>query len=608
MSHDEVFALLDDASPDLADARSRLYSGHAATLTCADAAGWPRLLEDLAQALRRGLYAVPLLSYELGERLAGIGARPIDAPLAQVLLFRQCDKLAPAQVQAWLDTRTPSGSTAGIAGIEASVDAEAFARALGRIHEYIAAGDTYQVNYTYRLRFDAFGPLAALYARLRARQPVPYGALVALPGGGALVSMSPELFVRHQDGRLVARPMKGTAAASGDPATDRQRAAELAADPKNRAENLMIVDLLRNDLGRIAATGSVEVPALFEVQRFGAVLQMTSTVHARLREDVGLAEVFDALYPCGSITGAPKRRTMQIIRELETTPRGIYTGAIGWIDPPRDGQALGDFCLSVPIRTLALQAPRDGVRRGELGVGAGIVFDSDPAAEYAECQLKARFLTGLPNEFTLFETIRASYGDGPRHLDQHLDRIAASCAYFGFGFDREAAKALVVDACLALPPGLHRVRLSVDKAGQASVESAPLPPNPAEPVRLLLADTPTESSDLFLRHKTSLRSRYDAAWRAAEAKGAFDALFFNEKGELTEGGRSNVFVRIDGQWCTPPLSCGLLPGVLRAVILAAPAWKATERVITREMLGRAEDIIVCNALRGPLRAVLDGGR
>jgi para-aminobenzoate synthetase/4-amino-4-deoxychorismate lyase len=318
--------------------------------------------------------------------------------------------------------------------------------------------------------------------------------------------------------------------------------------------------------------------------------------------------VFEALYPCGSITGAPKLRTMQIIRELETTPRGIYTGAIGWIDPPQPGHQLGDFCLSVPIRTLALHAPKNGVRRGELGVGAGIVFDSDAASEYAECALKARFLTGLPNEFELFETIRASYEDGPRHLDAHLDRIAASCAYFGFPFEREAAKTKVVDACLALAPGLHRVRLSVDQTGDAKVQSSPLPPNPGEPVSVLLADTPTRSDDLFLRHKTSIRSRYDAAWRAAEAKGAFDTLFFNERGELTEGGRSNVFVRINGHWYTPPLSCGLLPGVLRAVILAAPAWKASERVITREMLAGAEDIVVCNSLRGPLRAVIDTRR
>ncbi|GAB3430054.1 aminodeoxychorismate synthase component I [Massilia solisilvae] len=605
MGTDEVFALLDDALATAGEPGSRLYSGHAATLTCADAAGWPVLLEDLERALARGLFAVPLLTYELGERLAGIGARTADGPLAQVLLFTRCDRLTAAQVQAWLDTRAAPGVPAGVAAIAASVNEAQFARAIERIRDYIAAGDTYQVNYTFRLRFDAFGPLAALYARLRARQPVPYGALIGLPDGGAVLSMSPELFVRHHGGELVARPMKGTARASGDAQADAASAAALAADPKNRAENLMIVDLLRNDLGRVAATGSVDVPALFEVQRFGDVLQMTSTVRATVPADATLAGVFGALYPCGSITGAPKLRTMQIIRELETAPRGIYTGAIGWIDPPQDGRALGDFCLSVPIRTLALGPLEHGVRRGELGVGAGIVFDSDAAAEYAECQLKARFLTGLANDFELFETIRASFDDGPRHLDEHLDRIGRSCAYFGFPFEREAAKALVVDACLALGPGLQRVRLSVNATGEARVQAAPLGETPREPVRVLLSDQPTDSGDLFLRHKSSIRSRYDAAWKAAEAKGAFDALFFNERGELTEGGRSNVFVRINGRWYTPPLSCGLLPGVVRAVMLAAPAWKASERIITRAMLENAEDIVVCNALRGPLRAVLD---
>jgi para-aminobenzoate synthetase/4-amino-4-deoxychorismate lyase len=605
MVHDEVFALLDDAGADGAGASSRLYSGHAATLTCADAAGWAQLLLELESALERGLYAVPLLTYELGERLAGIGSRGDHGPLAQVLLFERCDKLTHAQVDAWLATRIRPDEPAGIAAVEPSVSVDEFTRAITRIREYIAAGDTYQVNYTFRLRFDAFGSLPSLFARLRERQPVPYGALIGLPGGRAVLSLSPELFMRHESGLLAARPMKGTARASGDAAADAQQAAALAADPKNRAENLMIVDLLRNDLGRVAETGSVEVPALFDVQRFGDVLQMTSTVRARVRADARLGDVLAALFPCGSITGAPKLRTMQIIRELESTPRGIYTGAIGWIDPPRAGEALGDFCLSVPIRTLWLDAPRDGVRRGEMGVGAGIVFDSEAKSEYAECQLKARFLTGLPNEFEVFETIRASYEDGPRHLAQHLDRIASSCAYFGFPLELEAARAAVVDACLALGPGLHRVRLSVDRSGEPKVQSAPLPANPSEPVLVVIANETTQFDDLFLRHKTSIRSRYDAAWRAAEAKGAFDALFFNERGELTEGGRSNVFVRIDGHWYTPPLSCGVLPGITRAVILNAPAWKATERVITREMLESAEDIVVCNSLRGPLRAVLD---
>lgn len=605
MDTGEVFALLDDARA-AGEARSRLYSGHAGTLACADGAGWPALLAALSQALQDGLHAVPLLSYELGAHLQGLPARPLDGPLARVLLFTHCEQMTGEQVASWLSTRSVDTEPAGVAGIAANVDEAQFTAAIDRIRDYIAAGDTYQVNYTYRLRFDAFGGLFALYARLRARQPVPYGALVSLPDGGAVLSFSPELFVRHEAGLLQARPMKGTAPASGDAGVDAARASALSQDTKNRAENLMIVDLLRNDLGRVAQTGSVEVPALFEVQRYGAVLQMTSTVQARLREDAGLAAIFDALYPCGSITGAPKRRTMEIIHELEPDARGIYTGAIGWFDPAPPGRSYGDFCLSVPIRTLALDAARDGVRRGELGVGAGIVYDSDAQSEFAECRLKARFLTGLSNEFTIFETIRASREHGCRHLEQHLDRLAASCAYFGFAFDRGAAHAALVDASLALPDdALYRLRLAVDHTGGMTLASGVLAPL-HEPVTLLLADDATHSGDIFLRHKTSIRNRYDAAWKAAEAQGAFDTLFFNERGELTEGGRSSVFLRFGVAWVTPPLSSGVLPGVMRRVLLEAPAWNASEGVITREMLEQADDIVVCNALRGPLHAVLGG--
>ena len=610
METQEVFALLDDAGS-LGVARSRLYSRHAGTLSCLDAAGWPGLLHDMQEALGRGLYAVPLLTYELGAQLQQLPAHAPGGPLAQVLLFEQCELLEATQVEAWIATRAATPEAAGVAGITANVDQAAFTGAIGRIRDYIAAGDTYQVNYTYRLRFEAFGPLVALYARLRARQRVPYGALVTLPDGGALLSFSPELFVRHDAGTLLARPMKGTAPASGNDAVDEERGRALALDTKNRAENLMIVDLLRNDLGRVAVTGSVQVPALFEVQRYGSVLQMTSTVQARLRQDVTLEQVFAALYPCGSITGAPKRRTMEIIHELEPDARGIYTGAIGWFDPAPPDAAMGDFCLSVPIRTLALGAPQGGVaggtRRGELGVGAGIVHDSDAQAEYAECQLKAGFLTGLANQVEIFETIRASWDDGCRHLEQHLARLGASCRAFGHPFDPDAARAALSDACLALSPGqLHRLRLSVAPSGALALQAAPLQPL-NEPVAVLLASEPTCSGDVFLRHKTSMRSRYDAAWRAAEAQGAFDTLFFNERGELTEGGRSNVFVRIGAAWYTPPLACGLLPGVMRGVLLAAPAWHASERVITRAMLEEADDLVVCNALRGPLRAVLAEG-
>jgi para-aminobenzoate synthetase / 4-amino-4-deoxychorismate lyase len=613
-----TFALLDDASVDPATGAgrlSRLYTGHQATLACSAFAGWPDVLAEMEGALARGLHAVPVLSYELGRYIVGVpphaDCAAVAPPLAQVLLFERCDELTQAEVAAWLAERaaasaTPDAGLAGVAAIRANVSEAQFVDAIQRIRDYIAAGDTYQVNYTYRLHFDAFGSIFALYQRLRARQPVPYGALVGFDDGRAVLSLSPELFMRKDGDLLTARPMKGTApaalpAAAADDAQafdaeNARRAAALAADPKNRAENLMIVDLLRNDIGRVAATGSVEVPRLFEVTRFSSVLQMTSTVQARLREGATLQDIFTALYPCGSITGAPKKRTMEIIAELEPEPRGIYTGAIGWFAPD------GDFCLNVPIRTLTLQAPDNGIRKGVMGVGAGIVYDSDPHEEYQECQLKARFLTGLSNDFELFETMHATRESGARHLERHLQRLAASARYFGFAWDEAAARAYITLACQAFPPNQpHRLRLALNSAGAFAVQSGVLMPL-QEPVRIMLADTPTDSSDLFLRHKTTVRARYDAAWQSADAQGAFDQLFFNERGELTEGGRSNVFIRQGGLWITPPLSSGMLPGVMRAVILEA--WGAQERIVTRDMLLAAEEIVVCNSLRGAMRAKL----
>ncbi len=601
------FALLDDAGATAVERRSRLYTGHTGTLVCQTAAQLPDFLERMQQALRQGRHAVGLFDYELGAELHGIAARANTPALAQVLLFEHRRHLSAEEVAAWLDAQCAfdaacSQAPAGVARLHSSVDEAQFNAAIARIHDYLKAGDTYQVNYTYRLRFDAYGALPGLYRKLRASQPVPYGALIALPDGQAVLSLSPELFVQHRQGELTVRPMKGTAAASDDAQQDAQRAQALAQDLKNRAENLMIVDLLRNDLGRIAQLGSVQVPQLFDVARFGQVLQMTSTVRARLRDDVTLAALLTALYPCGSITGAPKRRTMQIIRELEADARGIYTGAIGWFDAAQAQQRIGDFCLSVPIRTLLLQAPgSDGVRAGEMGVGAGIVHDSRARDEYAECQLKARFLTGMRHGFELLETMHASHA-GCRHLQRHLERLQASAGYFGFAWNEQQVRRSVQQACAALPAtGDYRMRLALDQDGNCTLQTGLLMPI-AEPVRLLLAKEATDAGNVFLRHKSTVRATYDAAWKTAEQQGAFDMLFCNAQGDVTEGARSNLFIKLHGQWITPPLSAGLLPGVMRAVLLDDPAWQAVEQRITLQDLRAAEEVVVCNALRGALKA------
>ncbi|MFZ6766677.1 aminodeoxychorismate synthase component I [Undibacterium sp. Di26W] len=615
----ECFALLDDAKAETA--QSRLYTDLQARLFCRSKEEWPGLWQDTQAALQQGCFAVALLSYETGAQLQDIAPRDrqmgqAEQAFSQILLFRHCHVLTSAQVQDFLNlqlvTCAPAtgdvSDIAGIAAVRANVDAAQFDAGIASVLAYIAAGDTYQVNYTYRLHFDSYGSLLTLYQRLRQRQPVPYGALICLPDGEAVLSFSPELFVRHQQGQLLARPMKGTAAASGDADEDQRLAAALAADSKNRAENLMIVDLLRNDLGRIAATGSVKVPALFEVSRFSSVLQMTSTVQAELREGLGLGEILTALFPCGSITGAPKRRTMQIIRELESEARGLYTGAIGWFDPPQAPASLGDFCLSVPIRTLQLQAPAaqqmTGVRRGVLGVGAGIVYDSEAQEEFAECHLKASFLTGLPAQFELFETMHASRADGCRHIDRHLQRLRASASYFGFSWDESLIRQRIEEACQQLPPAQAcRLRLAINAKLDIKLSSGALTPLPARPA-VMLATTTTRHDDLFLRHKSSVRQQYDAAWQAAEQQGAFDMLFFNEHGHLTEGGRSSVLLKKNGKWLTPPVSDGVLPGIMRAVLLDDPQFGLRESSLVLDDVLMAEKIMLCNALRGAFEVEL----
>jgi para-aminobenzoate synthetase/4-amino-4-deoxychorismate lyase len=342
---------------------------------------------------------------------------------------------------------------------------------------------------------------------------------------------------------------------------------------------------------------------------------MTSTVEARLRARTSFAEVLRALFPCGSITGAPKHRTMQLIQTLESTPRGLYTGAIGWLDASNPhADACGDFCLSVAIRTLALDAPAIGssTRRGSMGVGAGIVLDSVAASEFEECQLKARFLTDADPGFELFETMYATRETGVRHLARHLHRLAASAAHFGFRFDEAEVGRCIAAQCDSLPPGIaHRVRLALGKDGAMQLAAALLTPlallESGEVGVLLAPDhgfAATEASDTLLLHKTTRRADYDRGWRSAEALGAFDTLFFNELGELTEGGRSNVFVKLAGRWWTPPLSSGVLPGVMRGVLLDDARQDAAERVLTREDVLNAEALMVCNALRGAVPARL----
>ncbi len=614
----DCFALLDDRQASPAQPTSRLYRGFVREHHCTDPAGLAAKWAPVEADLRAGLHAVLLIDYEWGAKLLKAGHERLgndDASSLRVLMFRDLSRLSAAEVSDWLEgLEAGPVSAAGVMDLKPSVDEPAFKQAIARIHEAIAAGETYQVNYTFRLQGQAYGAPVALYRRLRDRQPVSYGALITLPARCGSVdavthvlSCSPELFLRHDHGLLTARPMKGTACRVQGAEGDSETARLLSIDIKNRAENVMIVDLLRNDLGRLARIGSVTVSKLFAIEPYQTLFQMTSTVQARLKPEVGFPDVLRAAFPCGSITGAPKHHTMQLISGLETTPRGLYCGAIGWMDAPQGEALVGDFCLSVAIRTLTLGREAKGLRPARLGIGAGIVADSRAEDEFEESHLKARFLTGLDPGFALFETMLAVSEEGARpairHLDRHLARMALSASTLGFRFDRSAALDAVSRLVQPLASGARwRVRLALSHDGSLQLQHAPLAPLESETVMLVVAQERLPDFNPLAAHKTTLRQVYDEGVRAAERSGGFDSLFFTADGRLVEGGRTSVFLKIDGRWAAPPVADGALPGVMRACLLEDPAWGAIERSLRREDLQRAEAIVVCNALRGALPA------
>lgn len=598
------FALLDDASAEASPA-ARLYYDLVSSLQADDRASLNALCAASEAALAQGYFAVAALSYETGAALFEILPQQ-HASASRMLIFRQKVELNHQQLEEFLALQLQQLPHAGIADLHSNVDEAEFCQAIEKIRAYIAAGDTYQVNYTYRWLARAYGAPLSLYARLRQRQPVPYGACLQFADGSAIVSCSPELFIQRQGQCLQAKPMKGTAAASIDASENQSRALALAQDTKNRAENLMIVDLLRNDLGQIAVTGTVRVPALFEVQRYSQVLQMTSTVQAEIAPSTSLASIIEALYPCGSITGAPKKRTMQIIREMETAARGVYTGAIGWLEAKPDMAA--DFCFSVPIRTLQLAAPVQheygGYRDTVLGVGAGIVYDSVGAEEWQECLLKARFLTQLACPFSLIETLRIERQEC-QLWSRHKQRLLNSAIWFGITLHAEQLEQAYQQQIQALSASTTwRLRLELHADGVIHWQSAPLKELSGQQ-KVRLGTSCLDSNNPLSRHKTSVREVYDLAWQNAEKNLCFDTLLFNQRDELVEGGRSNVIVRIAGHHYTPPVSSGLLPGVMRAQLLEDQEWQIQQRVITRAELLAADRIYVCNALRGVFAVELD---
>lgn len=543
------YVLLDDARDDGAPAR--LYADPVEIVAAYAPGDVAAALERVRGARARALHAAGYLGYGAAPGVAAEAvarSAPDGAPLLWFGLFANFRTLAPDAVAALLPD--PAGACA--APPVPMVSRADYRTAFARVEEYIRAGDIYQANLTFPAEVRFGGSAEALYARLRAGARAGYGALIAT-GDAHVLSLSPELFFALEGGVLTARPMKGTARRDADPARDAEAARQLREDPKQRAENLMIVDLMRNDLSRVARAGTVRVPELFVVERYPTVHQMVSTVTGELAPGCDAVDVLAALFPCGSITGAPKRRAMQVISEVESAPRGIYTGAVGRLDA--DGSAV----FNVAIRTLETVAPG----RARLGLGSGVVADSTADEEWEECLAKGAFVTAGETAFDLVETMAFDPDRGIALLDSHVARLRASAQALGFAFDRHLVRNELQAATFRLRAPA-RVRLLLSRSGAIAIGTAPMPAAPAGPVRVAIRPMPVARDDFRLAHKTTRRAFYDDARRAS---GAFEVLFTDADGFLTEGSFTSIFVDRGGTLVTPPLSRGLLPGVLRAEMI-----------------------------------------
>jgi para-aminobenzoate synthetase/4-amino-4-deoxychorismate lyase len=614
--------LFRNGTADPADAKSLLCTSVQSIWTISDRATLDAALEAADRVRTQGGYVVFALDYEVGallepaveDRCAVDDAeRP---PIGYIWVFNEAAWLSQAQADAWLLARAadmPAGCMRGCA----ELSPETYTQKLVKIRQAIADGEVYQVNYTLPLDVTLYGDPAKVFLNLAQAQPTAYAAYIDMPEYQVL-SLSPELFFAVEGHRIQVRPMKGTSPRSADPEADRVQAEALRVSEKNRAENLMIVDLLRNDLGRVAQPGSVVVDSLFDIEAYATVHQMTSTVSATLNT-TRLKDLITALFPCGSITGAPKVAAMQKINAWEIAPRGLYTGTIGWATAEK-------IQSNVAIRTLVLDPPTGdslSMRTGVLGVGSGIVWDSDAEAEYAECHLKSDFLVKPDPGFTLFETLRLELPAAeleatlplveiyPRYRG-HRARLAAAALALGFVFDEVAFESILwqvkteIRAKAPTTPGatIYRVRIDLAHDGTLHSSWSVLPPL-ADRVALVWAKERLDGFNPLLRYKTSARSQYDAAIEMAVAQQAFDALFCNQTGQVCEGGRSNVFVRDGNRLLTPPVRCGLLPGVLRAELLSR--GEASESLLTLSDIkaaSREGRLRVGNALRGLMPAYL----
>ena len=597
MAAAEPFILLDDARSEGA-VDAHLFERPRA-LFVARTPGEVGPLLDAADAARRerGGTLAGYIAYEAGlalePRLAPLAAERTGAegPLAWFGLFDQPQTIPAVEVPQWLAQRAQAGP-ASIGPLDPQISTGAYLAAFDRLQEAITAGDIYQANLTFRLAGAARGDPVALYAAIRPAAQAGYGGLV-FDGSHWLLSFSPELFFALKGRAAKAKPMKGTRPRGRTPEEDTALAAELAQSVKDKAENLMIVDLLRNDLSRVAAAGSVRVEKPFEVETYPTVHTMVSTVHATLGEGHGAIDMIRALFPCGSITGAPKIRAMELIDQVERDARGPYCGAIGRIGPG------GEAAFNVAIRTIRLTPGENDKHRAVLGVGGAIVADSDGMGEWRECLIKAGFVREAAGGHDLIETMRFDPEKGIALLELHLERMKASAAELGFSFDRHETRNRIHALCFELDRAA-KLRLLLARSGEIALETAPLPPPVEGTASCIALPLPVVPGDWRLRHKSTDRGFYEAALAVAKERGAYEALFVRDDGLVTEGSFTNLFVERDGKLFTPAASLGLLPGVLRRRLLDEGRAEEAELALA----DLAGGFLIGNAVRGLIPAKL----
>ena len=605
MGQTSPFILLDDARADGA-APAHLYENPREVFAARRAEDVAEVLAEAdAARLKHGGNLAGYIAYEAGLALEPKLQPLADArsgatgPLVWLGLFDDVREIAAQDMPRWLEERAANGGggDASVGPLVPQLSTGGYEAAFGELQEAIRAGDIYQANLTYPLSGPYRGDPLSLYAALRDAAGAGYGGLV-FDGSHWLLSLSPELFVSLKGGSAKVKPMKGTRPRLADEAADRAMAEELAASEKDKAENLMIVDLMRNDLSRVAEAGSVEVEGLFDVESYPTVHQMVSTVHARMQGGKSAADLIRAIFPCGSITGAPKIRAMELIDTVERDARGPYCGAIGRIDPN------GDAAFNVAIRTLRLTPIENNQGSAVLGVGSAIVADSDAMAERRECEVKAGFARASSPDhraasFDLIETMLFEPESGIELLELHLERIKASAAELGFSFDRHAARNQIQALCFDLEER-SKLRMLASRRGELSFEAQRLGDPASDTMRCIALPHPVDPGDWRLQHKTSDRAFYEEALAVAHGENAREALLVRDDGLITEGSFTNVFVERDGMLLTPPASLGLLPGVLRRSLLESD--KAREEELTLDDL--AGGFLLGNSVRGLVKASL----